>query len=434
VGLDPGAGRRRRGVYDKGGTVGVKIWTEISGERLAGNFAALERIAAEAVSGAVADSGSKPAAVLAVVKANAYGHGIDPCAAVLAKAGAEWLGVTDAHEGAAVRTALAEAGIADEGQPQVLVMCGTAGLPGEAETIVANRLTAVVWTGEHIERLAAASEAGLTRPVEVHLEIDSGMSRQGVPPGDLLERMLETIAAEPRLALTGVLTHFASTEVANSPQTETQQKNFEAAIAQVAARGMRPKWVHVGNSSYIDNSPAGKSPLGWLQSVAARVGARAMVRSGIALYGYLLPIAGHGRSLAAASVLPVMTWKTRVIALSEVKAGDAIGYNGTHIALRPMRVALLPVGYADGLRRELSSTNTEPGGWVMIRGARAPIVGRISMNLTTVDVTAVDVTAVSDVSTGDEVVLLGEGITADDHARLAGTIAYEILCAVRTGP
>ena len=121
-----------------------------------------------------------------------------------------------------------------------------------------------------------------------------------------------------------------------------------------------------------------------------------------------------------------MTWKTRITAIRDVAPGESIGYNGIFTAERPMRIALLPVGYADGLRRELSASNATPGGWVMICGQRAPIVGRISMNLTTVDITGLAAANV-----GDAVVLLGEGITADDHARLARTIPYEILCGVR---
>jgi alanine racemase len=122
-----------------------------------------------------------------------------------------------------------------------------------------------------------------------------------------------------------------------------------------------------------------------------------------------------------------MTWKTRVLDVREVRAGDSIGYNSTFTARVPMRLALLPVGYADGLRRSLSSTNARKGGWVMVRGARAPIVGRVSMNLTMVDVSGID-----DVAIGDEVALLGDRVTADDHARLAGTISYEILCGIRS--
>jgi alanine racemase len=419
---------------------------EISEQRLAENFRALERILAEdreteqdaggtgAVSGAIS--------LLAVVKANAYGHGIDPCAAVLARAGAEWLGVTDAHEGARVRGVLNEASEPPSQNPdtehskphpipnpEILVMSGTAGLPDEAECIVRERLTAVVWDPEQIERLAeAARAAAIEAPVRVHIEVDSGMSRQGVAPGPELASVLRTIAAEPKVALDGVLTHFASTEVAESPQTASQQRSFEAAIAQLAASGMRPKWVHVGNSSYIDNACGGRS-LGWLRKLAAHAGARAMVRSGLALYGYLLPLEGPATPLASDRVGPVMTWKTRVIGVREVNAGALIGYNGTFSAPRPMRLALLPVGYADGLRRELSSTNARTGGWVMIRGQRAPIVGRVSMNLTTVDVTGI-----AGVAEGDEAVLIGDGVTAQDHARQARTIAYEILCGIRADP
>jgi alanine racemase len=121
-----------------------------------------------------------------------------------------------------------------------------------------------------------------------------------------------------------------------------------------------------------------------------------------------------------------MQWKTRVIGLREVEAGATVGYNGIFVAERGMRLALLPVGYADGLRRELSASNDRAGGWVMLRGQRAPIVGRVSMNLT-----VVDVSAITGVGLGDEVTLLGDGVTAEDHARLAGTIAYEIVCGVR---
>lgn len=411
----------------------MKIWTEISEERLAGNFRALERVLCE---GQGATDGAT--SLLAVVKANAYGHGIVPCAPVLARAGAEWLGVTDAHEGARVRAALraAEEPVSQkpdrahpkpdpDPDPEILVMSGTAGLAGEAECVVRERLTAVVWEPGDIRRLACAGRAaGLEARVRVHLEVDSGMSRQGVPAGPELDAVLRAIREEPRVALDGVLTHFASTEVAGSAQTEAQQRCFQTAVAQVAAAGMRPRWVHVGNSSYIDNGGGG---IAWLRQLAGESGARAMVRSGLALYGYLLPLEGPGRPLARPCVRPVMTWKTRVIGVREVPAGALVGYNGTFAAQRPMRLALLPAGYADGLRRELSSTNAVPGGWVMVRGRQAPIVGRVSMNLTTVDVSGI-----ADVAEGDEVVLLGDGVTAEDHAQAAETIAYDILCGVRT--
>ena len=224
-----------------------------------------------------------------------------------------------------------------------------------------------------------------------------------------------------------MFTHFCAAEVAHSELTQAQERRFEGAVGQVRTKGLSPKWVHAGSSSSVDN-PAQDSP--WLVELAKSVGARAMVRSGIALYGYCLVIEG-GASVqprVRPALKPVMTWKTRVLDVRDVTAGETVGYNATFTAAGPMRLAMLPVGYADGLRRELSSTDARAGGWVMIRGERAPIVGRISMNLTMVDVSGIE-----GVRIGDEVVLLGDGVTADDHARLAGTISYEILCGVRAG-
>jgi alanine racemase len=392
----------------------VKSWVEISERRLAANY----RLLCEAAGGETE--------VLAVVKANAYGHGAAVCAPVLVQAGAEWLGVADAEEGVAVRAALATTK-----QPRILVMCGL--LADEAETIVRSGLTPMVWDQQQMEWLAAAvlQHGGDMAPLTVHLEIDTGMARQGIAPGEGLRSLLHWMKRQPRLRLEGVMTHFAAPEVAGSALTVAQWGRFEQAIAAVEEAGLRPEWVHAGNSSVVDTCGAAEN-LGWLQSVAKRVGARAMVRAGIALYGYCLPIeqaCSDGDVILAKvrpGLQPVMTWKTRVIGLREVKAGDTVGYNAIFTAERAMRLALLSVGYADGLRRELSGSNMRAGGWVMVRGQRAAIVGRVSMNLT-----VVDVTEISGVGVGDDVVLLGDDVTADDHAQLAGTIAYEIVCGIR---
>ncbi|WP_263373532.1 alanine racemase [Granulicella aggregans] len=405
----------------------MKIWTEISKENLAANLAAIQTVLADATGSAT---------LLAVVKANAYGHGIETCAPILAAAGAQWLGVTDATEGARVRAVLRDSGLPDATQPDILVMSATAALPGEAEAIVRDRLTPVVSSLNQLTHLREAAAAA-TAPLPIHLEIDTGMSRQGVAVGPGLDSLLELLAATPQLHLSGLMTHFADTEVAHSLQTLTQRAVFEQAVAAVTARALRPDWVHVGNSSYIDNddresnesSPSKNENDGWLPwlaSLAHRAGARPMVRSGLALYGHLLPIEGLSRPAIQPLVRPVLTWKTRVLSIAELPACNLVGYNGTYRATHPMRLALLPAGYADGLRRELSSTNDHPGGWVILHGRRAPIIGRISMNLT-----SVDISAIPNVSEGDEVTLLGEGITAEDHARLVHTIPYEILCGIR---
>jgi alanine racemase len=152
-----------------------------------------------------------------------------------------------------------------------------------------------------------------------------------------------------------------------------------------------------------------------------------MVRTGLAVYGYCLEVASQEGKSGAGSLVsklrPAMTWKTRVVDVREIAAGETVGYGATFVATQPMRLALLPVGYADGFRRAGSSGVGD--GWVMIAGRRAAIVGRVSMNLTTVDVSGMEVSA------GDEVVLLGEGVTAEDHARWSATISYDILCGVR---
>lgn len=387
----------------------MKSWVEISEERLKSNYEALVRVAGSDV------------AVLAVVKADAYGHGACVCAPVLGAAGAEWLGVTDAAEGLAVRAALGTAG-----EHKILVMSGL--LEEDAQAIVQHRLTPVVWTRQQMEWLAAAAAEA---PLPVHIEIDTGMARQGVAPGQELRALLDWLIGQRNLRLDGVMTHFASSEVANSPLTMQQRQRFEQALQQVAEAGLRPAWVHAGNSSTVDNSAITEQDCGslvWLREAAARLGSRAMVRTGLGLYGYCLPVEG-GEALVEPALRPVMTWKTRVIGVREVEAGATVGYNAIFAAPRPMRLALLPVGYADGLRRELSGRDEASGGWAMVRGQKAMIVGRVSMNLT-----VIDVTQIPGVIVGDEAVLLGDGITADDHARLAHTIAYEIVCGMRAEP
>jgi alanine racemase len=387
-------------------------WIEISEERLAANYRA------------IAQAAGAQTAVLAVVKANAYGHGVEFCSTVLARAGAPWLGVASASEGARARSALGEAGIARKDQPAILVMCGF--LQQDVEAIAEHALTPVVWTPEQVGWLEGTGLA-------VHVEVDTGMARQGVHPGDELDDLLDELTASG-LTLDGIFTHFCAAEAAHSVLTQTQQRRFEAAIAQVSAQGLTPRWVHAGSSSSVDN-PAQSSP--WLVNLANSVDARAMVRCGIALYGYCSPITGADAASVPSklrpALRPVMTWKTRVLSLRDLAAGETVGYNATFTAPAPMRLAMLPVGYADGLRRQLSGSDARPGGWVILHSRdgsaqRAPIAGRVTMNLT-----MVDVTAIPGVHIGDEVVVLGDGITADDHARLAATIPYEILCAVRAG-
>ena len=309
-------------------------WIEISESNLAANFRALEAAAGPETE------------ILAVVKANAYGHGAELCSVTLARAGARWLGVTCAEEGVRVRLALTLAGFIGT---RIMVMSGF--LPDDVPLLREHALTPIVWTAEHVAWLSEFAGC------PVHVEVDTGMGRQGVLPGEELAALLAPIAAAG-LRLDGIFTHFSSSEEAASPLTQTQQLLFEAAVAEVKQSGLRPAWLHAGNSSTVDN-PAQDSP--WLADLAAAVGARAMVRTGLALYGYCLAIEGQAEPRVAPALQPVMTWKARVLSVRSLAIGETVGYNATFTARFPMRVALLPVGYADGLRRELSSTNDQPG-------------------------------------------------------------------------
>ncbi|SFS01901.1 alanine racemase [Granulicella pectinivorans] len=368
--------------------------------------------------------------LLAVIKADAYGHGAALCAPLFARAGLPWLGVTDALEGAEVRKALQAAGF-PEG-PRILIMTAPPGDPDEAneaaELAVAHNLTPIVSAASQLAPLARAV-AGTPHTLPIHVEIDSGMSRQGVPPGPVLRAFGEALLHYPKLHIDGVCTHLASAECTDAQQTLEQLQRFAMSSGDLSARAdLMPAWRHLGNTSTLDNaSPAAAEIIQHFALQTAQDGATPIVRCGLGLYGYSLPLEPDAPNEARlhSQLHPVLTWTTTVTAIEDVPAGARIGYSATYTARRPMRLALLPVGYADGLRRSLSSTNDEPGGWVMIGGHKAPVVGRISMNLTTVDVTHIDC------GPGTPVTLLGPGATAEDHARLAHCLPYEILCGLR---
>ena len=379
----------------------VKSWLEISGARLVEHLRAVQQTAGAAVE------------TLAVVKANGYGHGAGGVAQALVAGGARWLGVSDAEEGTQLRNALGES------STRLLVMCGME--LGDAAEMVVQGLTPVVWTLEHVAAMERAARAAGQR-VQVHLELDTGMARQGAAPGTELARVLERLAGSRWVACEGVMSHLASSEVVASAITTSQRERLAAALVQIAAAGVHPELLHLGNSSAVDEG----STMEWLRETARRTNAKPMVRTGLAVFGYCLELesAHQATGKLRPRLRPALTWKTRVVGLREIEPGATVGYGATFTATAPMKLALLPVGYADGFRREASSGVGD--GWVRIAGHRAPVVGRVSMNLTTVDVTGIPLAAM-----GSEVVLLGEGVTAQDHARWCGTIPYEILCGLR---
>jgi alanine racemase len=376
------------------------VWAEISRQRLLANYEKLRGLA-----GSEAD-------LMPVIKADAYGHDVLACAPLLAAAGAQWLGVTSTEEGCAVRAICP--------QPRILLMSGI--FEGDAETVVDWRLTPVVWEPWHLDLL---EQAGVTRSlppgsIAVHLEIDTGMSRQGVCLAELAS-LLARFASDSCLRLEGVMTHFSSPETLSTIRPNPQLANLQAALDLIAANGLRPQWVHAGNSSTIVAGADRQA----LSRMASQAGARLMLRPGLALYGYVDRITQDGLSWdGEPGFVPVLTWKTQVASLRTLRAGDTAGYGNTFVAAGDTRLALLPVGYADGFNRLLSNR-----GYVLIRGQEAPIAGRISMDQATVDVTAIPGAAI-----GDEVVLLGrqgsETLDAWDLADLCGTVPWEVLCAI----
>jgi alanine racemase len=362
-------------------------WAEISLSTLAKNY----RIVAGHVGPGVTPC--------CVIKCDAYGHGVIESARALEEAGAVFLGVTSTEEGIAVR----EAGV----RLPILVMTGF--WRGEEEALLRHELIPAIATEEHIEDLErAAAKLGLRERVAVHLKIDTGMSRLGVSLADL-PALAARIAASKTIELQGVFSHLSESEILASPVVERQRAKFEGAIAVLKAAGLDPKYRHLANTAATVAQPEV-----WNN----------MVRPGLALYGYNLKCEGPGADAAHLPVRPVLTWKTRIIAMREIAAGTAVGYNGRWVAKRPTRLAVIPVGYGDGLNRQLSNK-----GQVILRDCYAPIAGNVSMDLTMIDVTDIPGSAI-----GDEALLIGSSehcsIGADDQARLAGTIVYEILCGL----
>lgn len=381
-------------------------WAEIRTQFLERNYRFLAGLAAS------------QAELLAIVKADSYGHSIAHCAPAAVRAGARWLGVTSVEEGIAARALCPEA--------HILVIGGV--FPGQAAAALAHRLTAVAWEPWQLDELQSAARMVGAQPgsIPVHLEIDTGMSRQGASPASLAVLLPRFAPASP-LRLEGVMTHLFAADEAGGRMTAEQLARMDVTLSRIAATGLFAEWLNIGNSAAL---LAGQSVA--IADLAATHGMKTLLRPGLALYG-LVPefdppfdIEEEPSMLAAAraALQPVLSWKSRVTGVRDIPAGATVGYNGTFVATEPMRVALVAAGYGDGLTRSLGNRFS-----LLVRGQRAPIVGRISM-----DQTVLDVTEIADVKAGDEVVILGaqgeETITAFDHAAAAGTIPWEIFTRV----
>jgi alanine racemase len=378
-------------------------WVEICTRNLEENYRFLSSFAG-------ADIG-----LLAVVKADAYGHSLRLCAPAAVRAGAPWLGVTSVEEAIEARRLCPET--------RILVMSGA--FPGQAPEVIHHKLTPVVWEKWQIDEIESAAGTSGTRSVSVHLEIDTGMSRQGVSP-ELLGSLLERFNRKSPLRLEGLMTHLFAADEADGSVTNDQIARMDDALAQVKSTGLHAGLLNVGNSAAM---LAGATER--LRSLAERYDMHLLLRPGLALYGVVPEFdpafdSAEPISLAQAHrrLHPVLSWKSRVVSVRSIPPGAVVGYNGTFVATEPMQVALISAGYADGLDRTLGNRFS-----VLVRGQRAPFTGRISM-----DQCVIDVTEIPGVAPGDEVVLLGqqgsEVITAHDHAAASATIPWEVFTRI----
>ncbi|HKX00275.1 MAG TPA: alanine racemase [Bryobacteraceae bacterium] len=335
-------------------------------------------------------------AVMGVVKADAYGHGALEVARVLTAEGATWLAVSSVEEGVTLR----KAGIAEH----ILVMTGF--LPFEWDALVTFDLTPALHSLAAIadlDRMARES----SKPIGYHLKIDSGMHRLGTRAA--AGEIIQALASATHARLDGLMTHFASPADYTSQQTEEQAAYFAGIVERLANAGFRPSNIHMSST----NALAYKRNPAWLT----------MVRPGHAIYGYVSPARGDAPK-PAFQVKPVLTWRAKILVVKEITMGALVGYGGSFRAPEPMRIGVIAAGYADGVPHRLSNR-----GKVIAAGKLVPILGTVSMDLTTIDLTHAD-----SLRPGDEVTLLGrEGqasLDAQQMARMAGTISYAILCGI----
>jgi alanine racemase len=328
--------------------------------------------------------------VIGVVKSDAYGHGMIPVARELVGCGAHLLAVSKYWEARELRSGGIDA--------PILVLLGVE--PAEMEDAIRDEVRPVLFRMDHAKLLSQAS-CRLNRVARVHLKVDTGMGRLGVACHEM-PGFLNKLTTLPGIEVEGILSHFAAADEADKSYCDCQLERFQDCVRAFSERNRPLLYAHIANSAGLLNLPGAHF---------------ALVRPGIMLYG-----SKPSRDTHHADLRPVMSFKTRIVQLKQVEAGQPIGYGRTYVANRPSLIATLPVGYDDGYSRLLSNR-----GKVLVRGMRAPIVGRVSMNMITVDVT--DVPGVSE---DDEVVLLGaqgeDRITAEEIAELCGTISYEVYC------
>jgi alanine racemase len=361
-------------------------WVEISLSKLRRNYQRIRNLA-----------GARR--VMAVIKADAYGHGAVPVARCLAGCGVDWFGVATVEEALELRAA---------GIEQPVLLLGGLYMSDPAH-LIEYRLTPSLSSTMRLDTYAECARR-YSRPIEFHLKVDSGLGRLGLPL-DRLTAFVEHYRELAGLQLKGFFTHLASAEDLVASQTDEQGQRFATALEQLRRLEVEPAWIHVSNSAAL---------------LTGRQFPENLVRIGALLYGYCMPlVVSPGQELPQAPEFePILTFKSRVVYMKDVPSGTPLGYGAAFHARRPSRIATVPVGYADGLSHALSNR-----GYAIVRGRRARIVGSISMDLSLLDVTDIPGTNI-----GDEIILMGQSdhcsITAIEIAQLLDTVPYEVLCSI----
>jgi len=325
--------------------------------------------------------------IMAVVKADAYGHGAQVVSARLEELGVKAFGVANVNEGVTLR----EAGI----KGKIFLLGGF--FKGEEEYIITHSLIPIVDNLEDLIRLSEKARKWNKR-IKVHLKVDTGMGRFGILP-DKVKELIEEMEKIPLIEMEGLASHFSTAEEGDDFFHE-QLRIFNSIRSFLEKKSLSLKY-HMANSSALFSSSLTHFD---------------MVRPGITLYG-VHPSLEFKRRFSL-PLKPLMCWKTRIIAIKEIPKGWPVSYGRTWYASRNSRIGIIPVGYADGYLRALSNR-----GWVLVKGKKAPVIGRVTM-----DSTILDLTELPEVEIGDEVILLGEGIGAEEMAYWACTIPYEVLC------
>jgi alanine racemase len=352
-------------------------WADVDAAAIRHNVGVIRNVVGERV------------AVMAMVKADGYGHGASLAASAALEGGASWLGVSSAEEALHLRA---------EGFAVPILIVGSVH-PAHLSALVSAGVHITVWEPDQV---AAAAAVAAPVPARLHLKVDSGMGRLGASPAAIPELAAAVARAGPRVELVAAFTHFANAE-ADPGFTLAQDAVFLDAVEE-----MRQRWpgllLHAANSAAALGLPETRHDL---------------VRCGIAIYGYA-PAGAEG----AAELRPAMSFRACVTQVKTVRPGQSVGYGRTWVAERDTRVATIAAGYADGIQRAQSNC-----GSVLVGGRRCPIIGRVSMDQLTADVSLVE-----GARAGDEAVIFGrqggEWLGADDVAAAAGTISYEVLCAV----